>query len=81
MNRWRVGEDRGSKETGGCPLTAVSFQLCQCNVTTPSRRYYNRFCSIPLNDRESKYSQLKLESTASIMRFTPYASISLESRI
>jgi hypothetical protein len=21
MNRWRVGEDRGSKETGGCPLT------------------------------------------------------------
>jgi hypothetical protein len=22
MNRWRVGEDRGSKETDGCPLTA-----------------------------------------------------------
>jgi hypothetical protein len=21
MNRWRVGEDRGSKETDGCPLT------------------------------------------------------------
>jgi hypothetical protein len=21
MNRWRVGEDRGSKETNGCPLT------------------------------------------------------------
>jgi hypothetical protein len=20
MNRWRVGEDRGSKETDGCPL-------------------------------------------------------------
>jgi hypothetical protein len=40
---------------------AVGFQLCQCDVTTPSRRYYNRFCSITLNDRESKYSQLKLE--------------------
>jgi hypothetical protein len=23
MNRWRVGEDRGSKETDGCPLTEV----------------------------------------------------------
>jgi hypothetical protein len=22
MNRWRVGEDRGSKEMNGCPLTA-----------------------------------------------------------
>jgi hypothetical protein len=21
MNRWRVGEDRGSKEMNGCPLT------------------------------------------------------------
>jgi hypothetical protein len=21
MNRWRVGEDRGSKETDRCPLT------------------------------------------------------------
>jgi hypothetical protein len=24
MNRWRVGEDRGSKEIDGCPLTASS---------------------------------------------------------
>jgi hypothetical protein len=40
---------------------AVSFHLCQCDVTTPSRRYYNRFCSITLNDRESKYSQPKIE--------------------
>jgi hypothetical protein len=40
---------------------AVGFQLCQCDVTTPSCRYYNRFCSITLNDRESKYSQPKLE--------------------
>jgi hypothetical protein len=23
MNRWRVGEDMGSKETDGCPLTDV----------------------------------------------------------
>jgi hypothetical protein len=28
MNRWRVGEDRGSKEMDGCPLTPVpSFVL------------------------------------------------------
>jgi hypothetical protein len=40
---------------------AVGFQLCQCDVTTPSQCYYNRFCSITLNDRESKYSQLKLK--------------------
>jgi hypothetical protein len=25
MNRWRVGEDRGSKETNGCPLTGLQF--------------------------------------------------------
>jgi hypothetical protein len=24
MNRWRVGEDRGSKETDGCPLTGLA---------------------------------------------------------
>jgi hypothetical protein len=24
MNRWRVGEDRGSKEMDGCPLTVAS---------------------------------------------------------
>jgi hypothetical protein len=23
MNRWRVGEDRGSKEMDGCPLTGI----------------------------------------------------------
>jgi hypothetical protein len=27
----------------------------------PSQHYYNHFCSITLNDRESKYSQPKLE--------------------
>jgi hypothetical protein len=40
---------------------AIGFQLCQCNVTMPSRCYYNQFCSITLNDRESKYSQPKLK--------------------
>jgi hypothetical protein len=24
MNRWRVGEDRGSKEMDGCPLTIMA---------------------------------------------------------
>jgi hypothetical protein len=27
MNRWRVGEDIGSKETDGCPLTVSMFVL------------------------------------------------------
>jgi hypothetical protein len=27
MNRWRVGEDRGSKEMDGCPLT-VGYSCC-----------------------------------------------------
>jgi hypothetical protein len=27
MNRWRVGEDRGSKETDGCPLTLPASLL------------------------------------------------------
>jgi hypothetical protein len=28
MNRWRVGEDRGSKETDGCPLTLTKEVHC-----------------------------------------------------
>jgi hypothetical protein len=27
MNRWRVGEDRGSKEMDGCPLTYSSTSV------------------------------------------------------
>jgi hypothetical protein len=37
MNRWRVGEDRGSKETDGCPLTDVPLQ--PPNVNGPMRIY------------------------------------------
>jgi hypothetical protein len=34
MNRWRVGEDRRSKETDGCFLTMGSlFANIQCNAT------------------------------------------------
>src|ERR1700677_935344 len=40
---------------------AVGFHLCQCDDINPRNRYYNRFCSITLNDRESRYSQPKLE--------------------
>jgi hypothetical protein len=29
MNRWKVGEDRGSKETDGCPLTESSHSLAR----------------------------------------------------
>src|ERR1700677_2104499 len=39
----------------------VGFHLCQCDNKNPRKRYYNQFCSIMLNDRESQYSQPKLE--------------------
>jgi hypothetical protein len=29
MNRWRVGEDMGSKEIDGCPLTVVVHPAVQ----------------------------------------------------
>jgi hypothetical protein len=32
MNRWRVGEDRGSKETDRCPLTAT-YCCCSFSIT------------------------------------------------
>jgi hypothetical protein len=56
-------------------------ERCQCDVTTPSRRYYNRFCSIMLNDRESNTPNRNSKYTASIVRFALYTSISLESGI
>jgi len=40
---------------------AVGFHLCQCDIDNPRKRYFSRFCSITLNDRESRYSQPKLE--------------------
>ncbi|OBZ73962.1 hypothetical protein A0H81_05907 [Grifola frondosa] len=39
----------------------VGFHLCQCDLENPRIRYYNRFSSITLNDRESRFSQPKLE--------------------
>jgi hypothetical protein len=36
MNRWRVGEDRGSKETDGCPLPLPPLQ--KHGVTTREAR-------------------------------------------
>jgi hypothetical protein len=36
MNRGRVGEERGSKETDGCPLTLPPLQ--KCGVTTREDR-------------------------------------------
>jgi hypothetical protein len=39
----------------------IEFHLCQCNIDNPLRFYYNQFCSITLNEQESKYSQPKLK--------------------
>ena len=40
---------------------AIGFFLAQCDEKNPKRRHFNRFCSITLNDRESRFSQPKLE--------------------
>ncbi len=40
---------------------AIGFHLCQCDENNPRIRYYNRFGSITLNDREQRFSQAKLE--------------------
>ena len=40
---------------------AVGYLLCQCDEENPKRRFFNRFGSITLNDRERRFSQPKLE--------------------
>jgi hypothetical protein len=40
---------------------AVGFLLCQCSPDNIRKRYFNRFGSITLNDRETRFSQPKLE--------------------
>jgi hypothetical protein len=53
MNRWRVGEDRGSKETDGCPLTGVGVDVhmhkVECELMGGSRGYEVRiWTDVPL---------------------------------
>jgi hypothetical protein len=38
MNRWRVGEDRGGKETDGCPLTLPPLQSAASRRAKTARR-------------------------------------------
>ncbi len=40
---------------------AVGFILSQCDVDNPRLRYFSRFGSITLNEREARFSQSKLE--------------------
>jgi hypothetical protein len=40
---------------------AVGFYLCQADLHMPKKRYFARFGSIPLNNRERHFSQPKLE--------------------
>jgi len=40
---------------------AIGTHLCQCDEKNPRLRYFNRFESIVLNDREMRFSQAKLE--------------------
>jgi hypothetical protein len=40
---------------------AIGYYLAQCDEQNPKRRYFNRFCSITLNEREARFSQPKLE--------------------
>jgi hypothetical protein len=41
--------------------TAVGFYLCQANPHMHKKRYFTRFGLLPLNDRERRFSQPKLE--------------------
>ncbi len=43
-----------------CPNGIGGF-LAQCDLKNPKMRYYSRFVSITLNDRERRFSQAKLE--------------------
>ena len=40
---------------------AIGYLLSQCDLKNPRLRYYAKFGSITLNDRESRFSQPKLE--------------------
>jgi hypothetical protein len=40
---------------------AIGYLLSQCDLENPRTRYYSRFGSITLNDREARFSQPKLE--------------------
>jgi hypothetical protein len=40
---------------------AVGYHLCQCDPDDPKKRYFARFGSITLNEREARFSQPKLE--------------------
>jgi hypothetical protein len=40
---------------------AIGYLLAQCNLTNPRLRYYAKFGSITLNERESRFSQPKLK--------------------
>jgi hypothetical protein len=39
MNRWRVGEDRGSKEMDGCPLTLATLVDLFCTDVSAADMY------------------------------------------
>jgi hypothetical protein len=38
MNRWRVGEDKGSKENDRCPLTLLPLQSAASRCVKTARR-------------------------------------------
>jgi hypothetical protein len=40
---------------------AIGYLLAQCDLVTPKLRYYAKFGSITLNEREARFSQPKLE--------------------
>jgi hypothetical protein len=41
MNRWRVGEDRGSKETDGCPLTDTGDAKSTSNIHKHAKKCWS----------------------------------------
>jgi hypothetical protein len=57
MNRWRVGEDRGSKETDGCPLTQEALEEMRRQDEREQREQEQAEKEVELEEKEAKYIQ------------------------
>jgi hypothetical protein len=63
MNRRRVGEDRGSKETDGCPLTLSLVYSRVCVVFGLSMNYHSDLRPMDLASLQVQYSRNSLSTT------------------
>jgi hypothetical protein len=72
MNMWRVGEDMGSKEMDGCPLTGVANNTPCAKITAATliqgarayTRSHRHYCRCPLTGVGVRKSTTIGESTS-----------------